>query len=169
MLDPLWRTYAAHITSHTANLKVLNHLRESRGFNTLALKPHAGEAGMRHHLATTFLCADSVNHGIKLKENPTLHYLYYLAQIGLAMCPTSNHALFLKLEDSPIGDFFRQGLNVSLGTDDPLQFHQVRKSHALAMPGNLLAVIALSLCPPLSWGAAEPCSVPGIIVFAPGN
>jgi AMP deaminase len=54
--------------------------------------------------------------GIKLQENPTLQYLYYLAQIGLAMCPVSNDALFLKLDKSPIGNMFKQGLNISFGT-----------------------------------------------------
>ena len=82
---------------------MLNRLREAKGFNTLPLKPHAGEAGSRHHMATAFLLADSVNHGIKLQENPTLQYLFYLAQIGLATCPISNHALFMELDKSPIG------------------------------------------------------------------
>ena len=54
-------------------------------------------------MATAFLLADSVNHGIKLQENPTLQYLFYLAQIGLATCPISNHALFMELDKSPIG------------------------------------------------------------------
>lgn len=106
-----------------ANLVALNRLREARGMNTFALKPHCGESGQRHHLATCFLLADSINHGIKLSQEPTITYLYYLAQIGCALCPLSNDALFKKLHDSPVGDFLRIGLKVSLGTDDPLQFH----------------------------------------------
>jgi hypothetical protein len=39
---------------------------------------------------------------------------YYLAQIGLGLCPLSNDALFLKLKHSPIPSFIRRGLNVSL-------------------------------------------------------
>jgi len=53
-----------------------------------------------------------------------MQYLYYLTQIGLALCPMSNNALFVKLKDSPVGQFFRRGLRVSLCTDDPMQFHQ---------------------------------------------
>ena len=106
-----------------ANIFALNRLRESRGLNTFTFKPHCGEAGQRHHLATSYLLADSVNHGIKLQDEPTLQYLYYLSQIGLALCPLSNDALFLKLQNSPVGDFFKAGLRVCLGTDDPLQFH----------------------------------------------
>lgn len=44
-----------------------------------------------------------------------------LAQI--AMSPLSNNALFLTYERNPFPNFFRTGLNVSLSTDDPLQFH----------------------------------------------
>ena len=39
------------------------------------------------------------------------------------MSPLSNNALFLTYERNPLPDFFRTGLNVSLSTDDPLQFH----------------------------------------------
>jgi AMP deaminase len=52
-----------------------------------------------------------------------LQYLYYLKQIGLAMSPLSNNALFLTYERNPLPQFFQRGLNVSLSSDDPLQFH----------------------------------------------
>jgi hypothetical protein len=39
------------------------------------------------------------------------------------MSPLSNNALFLTYERNPLPNFFRTGLNVSLSTDDPLQFH----------------------------------------------
>ena len=39
------------------------------------------------------------------------------------MSPLSNNALFLAYERNPLPDFFKIGLNVSLSTDDPLQFH----------------------------------------------
>lgn len=52
-----------------------------------------------------------------------MQYLFYLKQIGLAMSPLSNNALFLTYERNPLPDFFKVGLNVSLSTDDPLQFH----------------------------------------------
>jgi len=52
-----------------------------------------------------------------------LQYLFYLKQIGVAMSPLSNNALFLTFERNPLPDFFKAGLNVSLSTDDPLQFH----------------------------------------------
>jgi hypothetical protein len=46
-----------------------------------------------------------------------------LDQIGIAMSPLSNNALFLTYERNPFHIFFERGLNVSLSTDDPLQFH----------------------------------------------
>ena len=39
------------------------------------------------------------------------------------MSPLSNNALFLTYERNPFLTFFQRGLNVSLSTDDPLQFH----------------------------------------------
>ena len=51
-------------------------------------------------------------------------YLYYLTQIGIAVSPLSNNALFLAISENPFPIFFRRGLNVSLSTDDPLIFHR---------------------------------------------
>jgi AMP deaminase len=53
---------------------------------------------------------------------PLLQYIFYLEQIGVAMSPLSNNALFLAYERNPFLQYFRRGLNVSLSTDDPLQF-----------------------------------------------
>jgi AMP deaminase len=39
------------------------------------------------------------------------------------MSPISNNALFLSYDRNPFHHYFRTGLNVSLSTDDPLQFH----------------------------------------------
>ena len=76
-----------------------------------------------HQLTSAFLTSHSISHGILLRKVPGLQYLWYLKQIGLAMSPLSNNALFLTYERNPLPDFFQAGLNVSLSTDDPLQFH----------------------------------------------
>jgi adenosine deaminase len=52
-----------------------------------------------------------------------LQYLYYLAQIGIAMSPLSNNSLFLNYHRNPLPEYLARGLCVSLSTDDPLQFH----------------------------------------------
>ena len=97
--------------------------------DTFVLRPHAGEAGDTDHLTATFLTSHSISHGILLRKVPALQYLFYLRQIGLAMSPLSNNALFLTYERNPLPDFFNTGLNVSLSTDDPLQFHFTKVCH----------------------------------------
>ena len=39
------------------------------------------------------------------------------------MSPLSNNSLFLNYNRSPLPDYLARGLNISLSTDDPLQFH----------------------------------------------
>lgn len=56
-------------------------------------------------------------------QAPVLQYLYYLAQIGIAMSPLSNNSLFLSYHRNPLPEYLSRGLMVSLSTDDPLQFH----------------------------------------------
>jgi AMP deaminase len=106
-----------------ANIASLNHWRRARGFNTFVFRPHSGEAGDPDHLTAAFIGAHSISHGILLRKVPALQYLFYLSQIGIAMSPLSNNALFLTYERNPFPDFHKAGLNVSLSTDDPLQFH----------------------------------------------
>ncbi|KAI8807631.1 hypothetical protein BJ742DRAFT_811342 [Cladochytrium replicatum] len=119
-MDPPYSYWLYHLY---ANILSLNHLRASRGFNTFLLRPHAGEAGDTDHLTSAFLTSHSISHGILLRKVPVLQYLFYLDQIGIAMSPLSNNALFLTYERNPFLAFFQRGLNVSLSTDDPLQFH----------------------------------------------
>ncbi len=112
--------------------------------NTFVFRPHCGEAGNIHHLVGGFLLAENISHGLLLRKVPVLQYLYYLAQIGIAMSPLSNNSLFLnyhrlvesllKLKpkfnflhflmiSNPLPEYLNRGLQVSLSTDDPLQFH----------------------------------------------
>ena len=105
-----------------ANMTSLNAFRKRRGFNTFLLRPHCGEAGDTDHLAAALLCCHSISHGITLRKVPIIQYAFYLEQIGIAMSPLSNNALFLTYDRNPFVSYFRKGLNVSLSTDDPLQF-----------------------------------------------
>lgn len=106
-----------------ANIEVLNRLRSSKGLNTFAFRPHAGETGDEMHLAATYMLADSINHGINLDKQVSLQYLYYLDQVGLSLSPLSNNFLFRKIKSNPFAKLFKRGLNVTLSTDDPLLFH----------------------------------------------
>ncbi|KAF2068480.1 hypothetical protein CYY_010196 [Polysphondylium violaceum] len=110
-----------------ANLVTLNKFREEKGLNTLTLRPHSGEAGEVDHMAAAFYLSHGINHGINLRKTPVLQYLYYLTQIGIAMSPLSNNSLFLTYNRNPFPVFFARGLNVSISTDDPLQFHYTKE------------------------------------------
>lgn len=68
-----------------ANIEVLNKLRETKGLNTFAFRPHAGETGDSMHLAATYMLCRSINHGINLDKQVSLQYLYYLDQVGLSV------------------------------------------------------------------------------------
>ncbi|XP_022745837.1 AMP deaminase-like isoform X2 [Durio zibethinus] len=119
--------YSYYVYYCYANLYTLNKLRESKGMTTIKFRPHSGEAGDIDHLAATFLAAHNIAHGTNLRKSPVLQYLYYLAQIGLAMSPLSNNSLFLDYHRNPFPMFFLRGLNVSLSTDDPLQIHLTKE------------------------------------------
>ena len=132
----------------SANLRILNQLRESRGMNAFSYRPHAGEAGDFDHIAAAFLLAQSINHGIVLKKVPVLQYLYYLKQVGLAMSPLSNNLLFVEYDRNPFNIFFQRGLNVTLSTDDPLMIHYTKdpliEEYAIAAQVYKLSAIELS-------------------------
>ena len=112
LVRPITRLYGSIITSMHRFI-----------LGTFVFRPHCGEAGDTDHLISAFLTSHSISHGILLRKVPALQYLFYLKQIGIAMSPLSNNALFLTYERNPLPDFFKTGLNVSLSTDDPLQFH----------------------------------------------
>ncbi|XP_077429594.1 AMP deaminase 2 isoform X2 [Vanacampus margaritifer] len=115
--------YSYYLYYTYANMTVLNHLRRRRGFHAFVLRPHCGEAGPIHHLVSGFMLSENISHGLLLRKAPVLQYLYYLAQIGIAMSPLSNNSLFLSYHRNPLPEYLSRGLVVSLSTDDPLQFH----------------------------------------------
>eukprot|EP00058_Branchiostoma_floridae_P024635 XP_002610125.1 hypothetical protein BRAFLDRAFT_89827 [Branchiostoma floridae] len=120
--------YAYYLYYMYANMVILNHLRRERGMNIFVLRPHCGEAGPVHHLVSSFMVAENISHGLLLRKVPVLQYLYYLAQIGIAMSPLSNNHLFLDYHRNPLPDYHARGLVISLSTDDPLQFHFTKEA-----------------------------------------
>lgn len=119
--------YSYYLYYLYANLAQLNNYRAKRGFNTFVLRPHSGEAGDPEHLISAYLTSEGISHGILLRKIPFVQYLYYLDQVGVAMSPLSNNALFLTYDKNPFPYYFKRGLNVSLSTDDPLQFSYTRE------------------------------------------
>ncbi|VEN63673.1 unnamed protein product [Callosobruchus maculatus] len=106
-----------------ANVAVLNNFRKDKGLQPFVLRPHCGEAGPVQHLVCGYMLSENISHGLLLRKVPVLQYLYYLAQIGIAMSPLSNNSLFLNYHRNPLPEYLARGLVVSLSTDDPLQFH----------------------------------------------
>jgi len=94
--------------------------------STFSFRPHCGEAGDIGNTHACYLVAQHINHGLMLRKNACSQYLYYLSQIGIAMSPLSNNKLFLDFNKNPFPKYFRQGMNVSLSTDDPLMLHYTK-------------------------------------------
>jgi AMP deaminase len=131
-----------------ANIASLNVWRKQRGFNTFVLRPHCGEAGDTDHLGAAVLCCHSISHGLLLRKVPLLQYIFYLERIGVAMSPLSNNALFLAYERNPFLQYFRRGLNVSLSTDDPLQFAFTKEPliEEYAVAAQIYKLSAVDMC-----------------------
>jgi AMP deaminase len=140
--------YSYWIYTLFANMTSLNAWRKARGFNTFVLRPHCGEAGDVEHLSAAVLCCHSISHGLLLRKMPLLQYIFYLEQIGIAMSPLSNNALFLAYERNPFLNYFRRGLNVSLSTDDPLQFAFTKEPliEEYAVAAQIYKLNAVDMC-----------------------
>ncbi len=152
-LPNVWTTkqnppYSYWIYYLFANIASLNVWRKQRGFNTFLLRPHCGEAGDTDHLGAAVLCCHSISHGLMLRKVPLLQYIFYLEQIGVAMSPLSNNALFLAYERNPFLQYFRRGLNVSLSTDDPLQFAFTKEPlmEEYAVAAQIYKLTAIDMC-----------------------
>ena len=74
-------------------------------------------------MVAAYLLADSITHGVQLKDSPVLQYSFYLNQIGICMAVLAENALYCKIGDSPFHDYFKQGLIVALSTDNPRAIH----------------------------------------------
>lgn len=87
---------------------------------------HAGEASGPENVweAIELLGASRIGHGIRSQEDPVL--MRYLRDHGicLEMCPTSNWLTRCvpSIEEHPLPRFLREGIKVSINTDDPTIF-----------------------------------------------
>lgn len=83
---------------------------------------HAGETGIGENVekSVRLLHAERIGHGLFCKDAPDAYALVKTLQIPLEICPTSN--LHTKAVASyghhPIGDFYEDGLNVTVNTDN---------------------------------------------------
>jgi adenosine deaminase len=93
------------------------------GFHTSA---HAGEAAGVASIwgALERLQVDRIGHGTRAHEDPSLVHYLVDTQIPLEMCPLSNvrTGVVDVLGNHPIREYFRQGIAVTVNTDDPTMF-----------------------------------------------
>ncbi len=92
---------------------------------------HAGETAPAESIweAVYHLGAERIGHGLTLRENPSLMERFRDRRIALEMCPSSNVQIvgfrdaFLpttaERAQYPLGDYLRQGLRVTVCTDNP--------------------------------------------------
>jgi aminodeoxyfutalosine deaminase len=120
------------LSQPAANFRPAFELARSEG---LRLVCHAGEIGGPETLrdAIEILGAERIGHGIAAMNDPALAEFLALRRVPIENCLSSNiatGALAIQtkksappLTDHPLPNFLKQGLCVTLSTDDPALFH----------------------------------------------
>ena len=92
----------------------------------LRLVAHAGEEGPAHYVrdALNVLHAERIDHGVRSADDPALVQRLIEEQIPLTVCPLSNLKLCVvdDLAKHNLADFLRQGVLVTINSDDPAYF-----------------------------------------------
>jgi len=92
----------------------------------LKLCAHAGEEGPPDYVwqALDLLHIDRMDHGNRSMEDPALIRRIVAEGMTLTVCPLSNHKLCVvdDLKDHPVPEMLRQGIKVTLNSDDPAYF-----------------------------------------------
>jgi len=92
----------------------------------LKLCAHAGEEGPPEYVweALDLLRIDRMDHGNRSMEEPALVRRIVAEGMTLTVCPLSNHRLCVvdDLKDHPVPEMLRQGIRVTLNSDDPAYF-----------------------------------------------
>lgn len=99
---------------------------EAAGALGLKRVAHAGEEGPPDYVwqALDLLKIDRMDHGNRSMEDPALIARLAAEGMTLTVCPLSNHKLCVvdDLADHPVPEMLRQGLRVTLNSDDPAYF-----------------------------------------------
>jgi adenosine deaminase len=109
-----------------------------RGFRLTA---HAGEVAGAESIRAAIekLGAERIGHGLRAYEDPDVVALLKERQIPLEMCIVSNSrtGVCKSVKDHPIGSYFRQGLIVTVNSDDPSMFSSSLTDEYLALIQDL--------------------------------
>jgi aminodeoxyfutalosine deaminase len=89
----------------------------------LGVEVHAGEMGPPSSITASLdvLGADRIGHGVAAVYDPEVLERIVRDRVPLEVCPTSNLriGLFPSLEEHPVSQFWAQGVNMSISSDDP--------------------------------------------------
>ena len=104
------------------------------GFKTVA---HAGEEGPASYIhdAISLLGVSRIDHGVRCVEDPELVQQLVASRMPLTMCPLSNVKLrvFEDMQQHNIVELLRQGLCVTVNSDDPAYFGGYMNDNFLAL------------------------------------
>ena len=104
------------------------------GFLTVA---HAGEEGPPCYIrnAISLLGVSRIDHGVRCVEDPELVQQLITTRMPLTVCPLSNIKLrvFEDMRQHNVVELLRQGLCVTLNSDDPAYFGGYMKDNVLAL------------------------------------
>ncbi len=114
----------------------------------LRITIHAGEWGGAENVrqAIEYFGAERIGHGIRVMEDPATVALARERGTVFEVCVTSNHhsGVVEHLSDHPIKQMLREGLNVTINTDDPsisridLSMEYQTVTEVLDLPNELL-------------------------------
>ncbi|MBB5213635.1 adenosine deaminase [Parapusillimonas granuli] len=108
------------------------------GFRLVA---HAGEEGPAAYVrdALDILRVERIDHGVRSEEDPDLMRRLAQEKVPLTVCPLSNLRLcvFPSLEDHNLARMLRQGLMVTVNSDDPAYFGGYLADNYLACAESL--------------------------------
>lgn len=90
----------------------------------LGVTVHAGEWNGASSVwdAVGNMYADRIGHGVRVLEDPAITNILVEREIALEVCPSSNvlSGIVPNLADHPLSELIKQGLKVTINTDDPI-------------------------------------------------
>ena len=109
-------------------------MARNTGFKTVA---HAGEEGPAEYIwgAIKALKVERIDHGVRCLDDPKLVAYLVEKQIPLTVCPLSNVKLkvFDDISEHNIVELFKQGVQVTINSDDPAYFGGYLNDNYLAV------------------------------------
>ena len=114
---------------------------EEAGRRGFRLTAHAGEVAGAESIRSAIedLGAERIGHGVRAYEDPEVVGVLKERRIPLEMCIISNSKTGVcpSVRDHPIRDYFRQGLLVTVNSDDPSMFSSTLTDEYLALSTDL--------------------------------